>query len=198
MGRYRPIGVGAVSLAVSVEQVAIECKPAPWIANIFAGSEPSRRSSALNLSRKTRRMRARPVSNASRYTSMATPALVASATRAGNSAVGHQHRDAGAKRNDLDLHIVGAQFSLRFTSIVERQIPFHGVGIAHLEDDAPCSDSGRGCGGGCSGGAEVHRPLPGQAIGSRPHGVMVRYCPFCLQKIVTSTVRRAARGTCSY
>jgi hypothetical protein len=50
------------------EHAAMECEPTPMNASSFAANvSMSGFSFAVNLSRKRRRMRARPVSNASRY-----------------------------------------------------------------------------------------------------------------------------------
>ena len=63
--------------------------------------------------------------------------------------VGLEHADAGSVNNDFDRHVAGAQVGLQIARIVEREIPFAGVVVAHLHDDPvfrrrlQCPGSGR-------------------------------------------------------
>src|SRR5947199_803827 len=54
--------------------------------------------------------------------------------------IGFQHADAGAVRDDLDFHVLGAEISLEVAGVVERKIPLPGVAVADLHHD-----SVRGC-----------------------------------------------------
>src|ERR1700694_1436983 len=51
----------------------------------------------------------------------------------GDRRLGIQHREAVAVGDDLDLHVVLAEVGLHVLRVVEREVPFRRIVVAHLE-----------------------------------------------------------------